>query len=140
MSKKTEVARENRMNKKTSLLIGVFLLVIAVCFIGYAINHPEATLPWSNRVTFMLYGIYVWLLFKFLLDIPVLQQIRKTPLKGSLIRSIIYFFMAIVFLVMEISGETVDFYTFVRGFIVIGGVDVGIENLCLYVEQRKITR
>lgn len=38
------------MNKKVSLLIGIFLLVIAVCFMGYVFHHPEAAFPWSNRV------------------------------------------------------------------------------------------
>lgn len=52
------------MKKKISLLIGIFLLIIAVCFIGYALNHPEAAFPWGNRVTFILYGIYVWLLLQ----------------------------------------------------------------------------
>lgn len=126
------------MNKKVSLLIGIFLLVIAVCFMGYVFHHPEAAFPWSNRVTFMLYGIYIWLLFKFLLDIPLLQTVSKTPLNGSLIKAIIFFFIAIVFFIMEISGKTVGIYTVVRGFIVIGGIDVCIENIFLWIKQRRI--
>lgn len=125
------------MKKKTSLLIGISLLVIAVCFMGYVFNHPEAAFPWSNRVTFMIYGIYIWLLFKFLLDIPVLQAVSKTPPNGSLIRAIIFFFIAIVFFIMEILGKTVDIYTIIRGFIVIGGIDVCIENLSLWIKQRN---
>lgn len=65
------------MNKRTSLLIGTFLLIVAACFIGYAMNHPEATFPWNNRVTFLFYGIYICLTFKFLLNIPVLKTIKK---------------------------------------------------------------
>lgn len=125
------------MNRKTSVIIGISLLVIAICFIGYAVNHPEAAFPWSNRVTFMLYGIYIWLIFRFLLDIPVLQKIRKTPLKGSLLRAVIYFSMAVIFFVMEILGEKVDIYTIIRGIIVIGGIDVGIENLSLWMKQKN---
>ena len=79
---KSEVRRDT-MNRKTSLIIGVSLLVIAICFIGYAANHPEAAFPWSNKVTFMLYGMYSWLIFKFLLDIPILQKISKMPSEGS---------------------------------------------------------
>lgn len=127
----------SRINKKTSLLIGISLLTIAVCFIRYAVNHPEATFPWNNRITFLIYGIYSWLIFKFMLDIPVLQKINKPSSNGGLIRAIIFFLISIVFFVMEISGETVNIYTIIRGFIVIGGIDVGIENVCFYVWQRK---
>ena len=58
------------MKKATSLVIGAFLAAIAVCFVSYAAGHPEASFPWSNRITFMIYGVYVWLLLKFLVDIP----------------------------------------------------------------------
>ena len=124
------------MNKKTSLLIGILLLIIAACFIGYAVNHPEATFLWNNRVSFMLYGIYIWLIFKFLLVIPVLKTI-KTPSNGNLLSAVVFFFMAIVFFVMELVWETVDIYTIIRGFIVIGGIDTGIENIYLWIKTRN---
>ena len=125
------------MNKKTSLLIGISLLIIAACFIGYAVNHPEATFLWSNRVTFMLYGIYIWLIFKFLLVNPVLKTIKKTPSNGNLLRAVIFFSMAIVFFIMELAWETVNIYTIIRGFIVIGGIDIGIENIYLWIKTRN---
>ena len=124
------------MNRKTSLIIGVSLLAVAICFIGYAANHPEAAFPWSNRVTFMLYGMYIWLIFKFLL-VPILQKTRKIPLKGSLLRAAIYFSLAVIFFMLEISGEKVDVYTILRGFIVIGGIDVGIENFSVWMKQKN---
>ncbi len=124
------------MNRKTSLMIGVSLLAVAICLIGYAGNHPEAAFPWSNRVTFMLYGMYIWLIFKFLL-VPILQKTRKIPLKGSLLRAAIYFSLSVIFFVLEISGEKVDVYTILRGFIVIGGIDVGIENFSVWMKQKK---
>ena len=127
------------MNRKTSLIIGISLLVIAVCFIGYAVNHPEAAFPWSNRVTFMLYGIYIWLIFKFLL-VPILQKTRKLPLNGSLLKAAIYFSLAVIFFIIEISGEKVDIYTIIRGFIVIGGIDVGIEYFSIWMKQKKWLR
>ena len=37
--------------------------------------------------------------------------------------------MAIGFLLMEITGDTVNGYTIIRGFIVVGACDVAIENL-----------
>ncbi len=126
------------MKKKTSLFIGIFLLIIAVCFIGYALNHPEVAFPWGNRVTFILYGIYVWLLFKFLLDIPVLKTNKKMPSDGSLIRAAVFFFMAVVFLIMEIAWDKVNFFTIIRGFVIIGGIDRGIENLSLWIKNRNM--
>ena len=38
--------------------------------------------------------------------------------------------MAAVFLAMEITGDTVNIYTIIRGFIVVGACDVAIENIC----------
>ena len=120
------------MTKRASLTIGTILLIIAFCFVAVAVNHPEAAFPWSNRVTFMLYGAYIWLLFKFLIATPFLKQ-----QSGSLLRTIIYLLMAIVFWVMEITGEKVDVYTIVRGFVVLGGVDVSLENLFLWLKERR---
>ena len=128
------------MNRKTFLIIGVSLLIIAICFIGYAVNHPEAAFPWSNRVKFMLYGIYIWLIFKFLLDIPILQKIRKIPLKGSLLIATICFSLAVIFFIIEISGEKANIYTIIRGFVVIGGIDIGIEYLSVWMKQKKWTQ
>ena len=45
--------------------------------------------------------------------------------------------MAIVFWVMEITGEKVDVYTIVRGFVVLGGVDVSLENLFLWLKEKR---
>ena len=79
------------MNRKTSLLIGAGLLTIAVCFLFYAAIHPEASFPWSNRITFMSYGVYIWLLLKFLVDIPFLSNKRKAHSRSNLISAIGYF-------------------------------------------------
>ena len=128
------------MNRKTSLMIGVSLLAVAICLIGYAGNHPEAAFPWSNRVTFMLYGMYIWLIFKFLLDIPILQKIRKMPFKGSLLRAAIFLSLAVICFVIEISGERVDIYTIIRGFVVIGGMDAAIEYFSVWMKREKWMR
>ena len=45
--------------KKISRIIATIMLVIALGFIVYAINHPELSWPWSNAVTFTIYGIYL---------------------------------------------------------------------------------
>jgi transposase-like protein len=45
--------------KKVSRIIATAMLILAVAFLGYALNHPEGAFPWSNTVTFILYGVYV---------------------------------------------------------------------------------
>ena len=116
------------MKRNTSLTIGAVLTVIVVCFVIYAAGHPETSFPWGNRITFMLYGAYVWLLMKFLIDIPFLSAIRKEQGRGNLLSAVGYFCMAIVFFLMEATGDRVDVFTILRGFIVVCGVDFGIEN------------
>ena len=117
------------MKRKTSLLIGAGLLTIAVCFLFYAAIHPEASFPWSNRITFMSYGVYIWLLLKFLVDIPFLSNKRKAQRHGNLVSALGYFCMAVVFFLMEVTGNTVNLFTIIRGFVVVCAVDFGIENV-----------
>lgn len=47
------------MNKKTSRIIAAVMLATAVVFLIFAFTHPEGSFPWSNKVTYTLYGIYV---------------------------------------------------------------------------------
>ena len=128
--------RCDSMKKKSSLIIGIILLIAAIRFIGYALAHPEASFPWSNRVSFMLYGIYIWMMFKFLLDIPVLRAIRDKKSKGGIINAIIFFVLSLGFFLMEITGDKVDIYTIIRGFIVVGGIDLGTENFLLWIRKK----
>ena len=116
------------MKIKTSIITGVIMLIIAIGFVAFAMSHPELSFPWGNRSTFMLYGAYVWFVFRFLIDIPVIRKKRKKKDKSTL-RAVIFFMMAICFFLMEITGETVNVYTILRGFIVVGACDIAIENL-----------
>ena len=45
--------------KKPCRIAAAGLLLAAVCFVAYALGHPELSFPWSNRVTYALYGIYL---------------------------------------------------------------------------------
>ena len=117
------------MKRKTSLAIGAVLTVIAVCFASYAAGHPEASFPWGNRTTFMIYGVYIWLLLKFLVDIPFLSNKRKAQRHGNLASALGYFCMAVVFFLIEVTGDTVNLFTIIRGFVVVCAVDFGIENV-----------
>lgn len=116
------------MKIKTSIIIGVTMSIIAIGFVAFAISHPELSFPWGHRSTFMLYGAYTWFMFRFLIDIPVIRKKREKEDKSTL-RAVIFFVMAICFFLMEITGENVNVYTILRGFIVVGACDVAIENL-----------
>ena len=35
------------------------MLIVACLFIIYAFKHPEAGFPWSNQITYILYGCYL---------------------------------------------------------------------------------
>ena len=50
------------MAKKYSRIIAVIMLVIAIVFIFIALNNPQASFPWSNEITYILYGVYVCLM------------------------------------------------------------------------------
>jgi uncharacterized membrane protein len=41
------------------LLIGVIMLLVAVCFIVYAFHNPQASFPWGNSLTYGIYLIYI---------------------------------------------------------------------------------
>ena len=85
----------------------------------------------------MLYGAYIWLLLKFLIDIPFLTKKRKAQSRGSLISVLGYFCMAIVFFLMEVTGNKVDVFTVLRGFIVVCAVDLGMENLMIQYQSKE---
>lgn len=34
------------------------MFVAAIVFVIFALNHPEMGLPWSNTITYLLYGLY----------------------------------------------------------------------------------
>jgi ABC-type transport system involved in cytochrome c biogenesis permease subunit len=46
------------MSKKTSRIVGVVMLVVAIAFVVFALGHPEMSFPWSNTITCMIYGVY----------------------------------------------------------------------------------
>lgn len=47
------------MKKSTSRIVGLVMLIIAVAFIVFALNHPEMSFPWNNTITWLLYELYV---------------------------------------------------------------------------------
>ena len=47
------------MKKSVSRIIGLIMLIIAIIFIMFALNHPEKSFPWNNTITWILYGVYI---------------------------------------------------------------------------------
>ena len=47
------------MKKSTSRIVGLVMLIIAVAFIVFALNHPEMSFPWNNTITWLMYGLYI---------------------------------------------------------------------------------
>ena len=47
------------MKKSTSRIVGLVMLIIAVAFIVFALNHPEMSFSWNNTITWLLYGLYI---------------------------------------------------------------------------------
>ena len=125
------------MKRRTSLIIGSVLLLIAIVFIGIAFSYPELALPWSLRTTYMFYGFYVWLLFRFLLVTPFFSKKQDEKKCGSILRAIVFLLMAVGFFLMEITGDKVDIYTFLRGFVMTGSLDVAFESVYLGIDNRK---
>ncbi len=46
-------------NKKVLLTISIIMLLFAIGFIWYALNHPEGTFLWSNSITYGIYLFYI---------------------------------------------------------------------------------
>lgn len=46
------------MKKNVSRIIGLIMVVIAIAFVVFALNHPEMSFPWINTITWVLYGLY----------------------------------------------------------------------------------
>ena len=50
------------MKKSISRIIGLIMLIIAIVFIMFALNHPEKSFPWNNTITWLLYGVYFFVI------------------------------------------------------------------------------
>ena len=47
------------MTKTVSRIVGILMLLVAIAFVVFALGHPEASFPWSNAVTYVLYAVYL---------------------------------------------------------------------------------
>lgn len=45
--------------KKVLKTIGWVMVAVAALFVAFALGHPEASFPWSNGITYTIYGLYI---------------------------------------------------------------------------------
>lgn len=62
------------MKKSISRIIGVIMLIVAIAFIIFALNHPEKSFLWSNRITWLLYGVYFLVTIVLLASLALLMK------------------------------------------------------------------
>ncbi|MBE6011415.1 hypothetical protein [Anaeropeptidivorans aminofermentans] len=56
------------MNKnKSFLILGIVMIISAIFFIIYALNNPQASFPWHNSITYIIYMAYIVLAVSFIL-------------------------------------------------------------------------
>ena len=66
------------MKKSISRIIGVIMLIVAIVFIVFALNHPEMSFPWNNTITWLLYGLYILVTVMLLKSSATLSEARTT--------------------------------------------------------------
>lgn len=60
------------MTKKLSRIIAALMLVLAIAFAAYVLNHPETGFPWNNSITYALY--IAWLVIMIVLFIAPFKK------------------------------------------------------------------
>lgn len=53
------------MKKKVFSGLSIAMLLFAVGFVVYALNNPQASFPWSNTVSYVIYIIYLAIMIAF---------------------------------------------------------------------------
>ena len=59
--------------KKNLRTVGIFMLLFAAAFIAYVLFHPETSFPWSNTITYTVYGFYLAVAV-ILLAVPIKKK------------------------------------------------------------------
>ena len=75
------------MKKRISRILGLIMLIIAIAFIVFALNHPEMSFPWNNTITWLLYGLYILVTVMLLKSSATVNEARTTRSAGSQGRS-----------------------------------------------------
>ena len=53
--------------------IGFLMLALAIIFVGFALNHPEKSFPWSNTITYIIYGVYI-IVMLLMFILPIIRK------------------------------------------------------------------
>ena len=61
------------MKKSISRIIGLIMLIIAIVFIMFALNHPEKSFPWNNTITWLCM-VYIFFVIVVLLIAPKMKK------------------------------------------------------------------
>lgn len=55
--------------KKAFLYPAILLTVLGAVFLIFALSHPELSFPWSNKITYILYSLYLTIIiFLFIMS------------------------------------------------------------------------
>lgn len=52
-------------NNRLFLVIGIVMIAVAICFVVYALNNPQAGFPWGNSITYGIYLVYAVVTISF---------------------------------------------------------------------------
>jgi len=53
------------MKSKAFLGASFAMLMIAICFVIYALNNPQASFPWGNSTTYTVFAFYSVIMIVF---------------------------------------------------------------------------
>ena len=63
--------------KRIFLSISIIMFIVAIGFVIYALNNPQASFPWNNTITYTMYAVYfIVMLVAFILS-AVLRKCTK---------------------------------------------------------------
>lgn len=67
---------EMKSKSKIFAIIGAVMLVIAIVYFFYAVNHPTLNLPWSLKTIWMIYKTYLSVMASAFLIAIVLKVVE----------------------------------------------------------------
>lgn len=85
--------------KKGFLFLGISMMLFAIIFVWFALNHPESSFPWNNIITYIFYFLYAIVMttclvmskrIKWTMIMPSIKSVNKISI-GKLFLSTIYF-------------------------------------------------
>ena len=69
------------MSKKISRIVGAVMLIGAIAFVVFALNHPETSWSFPNYIAYILYALYI--LVMIILFIAPFGRKKSVPPKKN---------------------------------------------------------